>query len=112
RSSTTIASWMPVASPAPCGTWSTSSTTTSPRSWNAAPSRRPPVPRRPGPAFDVAEETFMRPDSRFWAGLPVCVTGGTGFLGYHLVRQLLDLGAEVRVLALQPAPRHPIRRDP
>src|SRR5207248_781868 len=103
---------MPAALPAPCATWSTSSITTSPRSWNATPPRRPPSARRPGPPLVVAEEASMRPDPRFWAGLPVCVTGGTGFLGYHLVRQLLDLGADVRVLALQPAPQHPIRRDP
>src|SRR5262249_13650759 len=36
----------------------------------------------------------------------------TGFLGYHLVRQLLDLGASVCVLALPPAPEHPIHQDP
>src|SRR5262249_4658270 len=55
---------------------------------------------------------MTRPDPRFWTGLPVCVTGGTGFLGYHLVRQLLDLGADVRVLALPPAREHPIHHDP
>jgi dihydroflavonol-4-reductase len=54
----------------------------------------------------------MQPDRTFWAGRPVCVTGGTGFLGYHLVRQLLDLGAAVRVLALRPAPAHPLWREP
>ena len=41
----------------------------------------------------------MEPDPRFWCIKRVCVTGGTGFLGYHLVCQLLELGAEVRVLA-------------
>ncbi len=50
------------------------------------------------------------PDPRFWDGTPVCVTGGSGFLGYHLVRLLLDLGARVRVLALPPAPAHPLLR--
>jgi dihydroflavonol-4-reductase len=38
------------------------------------------------------------------------VTGGTGFLGYHLVKQLGDLGARVRVFALAPSPDHQIRR--
>ena len=44
----------------------------------------------------------------FWAGKHVCVTGGTGFLGSHLVAQLVELGARVRVLALRPARYHPI----
>lgn len=33
-----------------------------------------------------------------WAGRAVCVTGGTGFLGGHLVERLEALGAEVRAL--------------
>jgi dihydroflavonol-4-reductase len=48
----------------------------------------------------------MRPDAGLWWGRAVCVTGGTGFLGYHLVRRLLSLGARVRVLALPPSPGH------
>lgn len=52
----------------------------------------------------------MRPDPAYWAGRTVCVTGGTGFLGYHLVKLLGDLGARVRVFALAPPPDHPIRR--
>lgn len=50
----------------------------------------------------------MQPDPRFWTGRRVCVTGGTGFLGFHLVQQLLALGARVRVLALPPHPHHPL----
>src|SRR5205085_10207188 len=43
-----------------------------------------------------------------WQGRPVCVTGGSGFLGYQLVRQLLDLGADVRIHTLPPREHHPI----
>jgi dihydroflavonol-4-reductase len=55
----------------------------------------------------------VEPRTRFWAGKPVCVTGGTGFLGYHLVSRLRELGAEVRVLSLPPRRPHPLpgRRD-
>jgi|SRR6516225_1934882 dihydroflavonol-4-reductase len=48
----------------------------------------------------------------FWSGKRVCVTGGTGFLGYQLVRQLLGLGAEVRVLTMRPAMPHPVLETP
>jgi dihydroflavonol-4-reductase len=44
----------------------------------------------------------------FWAGKRVCVTGGTGFLGFHLVQQLLGEGARVRVVALPPPSTHPL----
>jgi dihydroflavonol-4-reductase len=40
------------------------------------------------------------------------VTGGTGFLGYHLVKLLGDFGARVRVFALAPSPDHPLRQLP
>jgi dihydroflavonol-4-reductase len=50
----------------------------------------------------------MEANPRFWAGKRVCVTGGTGMLGYQLVVQLLRLGAHVRVLALTPPTSHPI----
>ncbi|HEV3078915.1 MAG TPA: NAD-dependent epimerase/dehydratase family protein [Gemmataceae bacterium] len=50
----------------------------------------------------------MEPSPAFWTGKQVCVTGGTGFLGYHLVLQLLELGARVRVLALPPDRSHPL----
>lgn len=50
----------------------------------------------------------MQPSPSFWAGRLVCVTGGSGFLGFHLVRKLRELKARVRVLTLKPADRHPI----
>lgn len=54
----------------------------------------------------------MRPDSAYWSGRTVCVTGGTGFLGYHLVKLLGEVGARVRVFALAPPADHPIRQLP
>jgi NAD dependent epimerase/dehydratase len=35
-----------------------------------------------------------------WDGVPVCITGGEGFIGSHLTERLVSLGARVRVLAL------------
>lgn len=35
-----------------------------------------------------------------WSGVRVCVTGGEGFIGSHLVERLVREGASVRVLAL------------
>lgn len=54
----------------------------------------------------------MTPDPAYWAGRAVCVTGGTGFLGYHLVKLLTELNARVRVFALDPPPDHPVGRFP
>jgi dihydroflavonol-4-reductase len=47
-------------------------------------------------------ETTMQPNLRFWHHKRVCVTGGTGFLGWHLVRLLLPLAGQVRILGLKP----------
>jgi dihydroflavonol-4-reductase len=53
----------------------------------------------------------LKPDPQYWQGRRVTVTGGAGFLGYHLVTQLRELGAVVRIFNF-PAVRddHPIRQ--
>lgn len=48
----------------------------------------------------------------FWHGKRVCVTGGGGFLGFHLVKLLQAEGASVRVLCLPPSGDHPLRQMP
>ena len=47
-------------------------------------------------------------DPGFWRNRPVAVTGATGFLGSHVVSQLVDLGAEVAVLMRDDVRRSPI----
>src|SRR6185312_6331666 len=49
------------------------------------------------------------PRREFWHGMPVCVLGGTGFLGSHLIERLLHHGARVRDLSLLPSDRRAIR---
>jgi dihydroflavonol-4-reductase len=44
----------------------------------------------------------MQPNPAFWRDKRVCVTGGTGFLGWHVARLLLPLARQVRVLGLEP----------
>lgn len=44
------------------------------------------------------------PDSSFWPYRSVAVTGGTGFVGSHLVDQLVGLGASVTVLVRDTVP--------
>ncbi len=44
----------------------------------------------------------MQPDPRYWLGKRVCVTGGTGFLGWHIASLLRSLSARVRVFGLKP----------
>jgi len=50
----------------------------------------------------------MTPSRMVWNGKTVCVTGGTGFVGFQIVRQLVGAGARVRYLALRRADTHPI----
>jgi CDP-glucose 4,6-dehydratase len=48
------------------------------------------------------------PDRDFWRYRKVVVTGGTGFLGSHVVAQLCDLGAEVVVVIRDDVPLGPV----
>ena len=48
------------------------------------------------------------PTPSFWRDRPVAVTGATGFLGSHLTGLLVDLGANVVVLARDTVPPSPI----
>ena len=54
----------------------------------------------------------MEVDRAYWRGKQVCVTGGTGLLGYQVVQCLLATEAKVRVLALPPKGRHPLLAEP
>src|SRR5262249_53103726 len=68
-------------------------------------------PRRTASQTAASGMSNVVPNPHFWAGKRVCVTGGGGFLGYHLARQLRALGARVVVLTLPPAPEHPLHAD-
>jgi len=55
-----------------------------------------------------ADEQAWRPAADFWRSRPVAVTGATGFLGSHVVSQLVDLAADVVVLVRDDIPPSPI----
>ncbi|MBX7103134.1 MAG: NAD-dependent epimerase/dehydratase family protein [Gemmataceae bacterium] len=46
--------------------------------------------------------------AQFWKHRRALVTGGTGFLGWHLTHALLKAGARVRTFSLPPRGDHPI----
>lgn len=54
----------------------------------------------------------MEANRAFWRDQTVCVTGGTGLLGWGVVQALRAAGSRVRVLALPTHARHEIHADP
>jgi CDP-glucose 4,6-dehydratase len=56
----------------------------------------------------MADATTWTPDTTFWRDRPVAVTGATGFLGSHVVDQLVGLGAHVAILVRDDVVRSPI----
>src|SRR3546814_20836135 len=55
-----------------------------------------------------SEVTTGKADAAFGRGRPVAVTGATGFLGSHVVSQLVGLGAQVAILVRDEVARSPI----
>jgi len=49
-------------------------------------------------------------DSRFWLDCPVFVTGGTGLLGSWLIKDLLEMGADVICLVRDWVPQSELVR--
>lgn len=47
-----------------------------------------------------------------WTKERVLITGGTGFLGYHLTKQLCTLGAQVKTFAQPTRSDHPLKQLP
>jgi CDP-glucose 4,6-dehydratase len=56
----------------------------------------------------MSEATTWSATPAFWRDRPVAVTGATGFLGSHVVDQLVRLGAHVAVLVRDDVVRSPI----
>jgi CDP-glucose 4,6-dehydratase len=57
------------------------------------------------------DATTWTADAGFWRDRPVAVTGATGFLGSHVVAQLVGLGAHVAVLVRDDVQASPISQS-
>lgn len=68
----------------------------------------PSSPSPSSPSSGASRPPAWDPDARFWRDRRVAVTGGTGFLGSHLVAALTRLGARVTVLRRDRPPMSPI----
>ena len=59
----------------------------------------------------MSEATTWSANPAFWRDRPVAVTGATGFLGSHVVDQLVRLGAHVVILVRDDVVRSPISQS-
>jgi CDP-glucose 4,6-dehydratase len=59
----------------------------------------------------MSEATTWSANPAFWRDRPVAVTGATGFLGSHVVDQLVRLGAHVAILVRDDVVRSPISQS-
>lgn len=55
-------------------------------------------------AMTTTTDQAWTPSEKFWSGRSVAVTGATGFLGSHLVSQLVHLGTSVVILVRDQVP--------
>ncbi len=59
----------------------------------------------------MSEASTWKADPAFWRDRPVAVTGATGFLGSHVVDQLVRLGAHVAILVRDDVVRSPVSQS-
>ncbi len=86
----------PTRTAAPCSATTVAATPSS--IWDAPPSWTvgPPSSTKPCMLGEVTLIGTSSPNERAWRGTAVLVTGGDGFVGRALVKQLRELGADVR----------------
>jgi len=66
--------------------------------------------------YGLFDKIIVTTQPTIWPGKRVLVTGGTGFIGFHLCHKLLSLGSEVWSVSLQannqlPAPRLHVQEE-